>query len=166
MATVGRVHEASTVNSKILSTVTDMTAPRVLYRIFNSSDQLLYVGATTNPALRFKDHSLHKRWWRQAAKITLEHFDSVEELNAAEVWAIQTEKPHHNRIHTDEPWKTGARRSALDPGVFQRADGMWCGTVELPPGPDGKRRQRRVYSKDKAEAMDKLIAARAEAAGG
>jgi integrase len=33
---------------------------------------------------------------------------------------------------------------------------MWIGTVDLPPGEDGKRRRKTVSSKDKATAIDKL----------
>lgn len=49
-----------------------------------------------------------------------------------------------------------ARRTAGDGGLFKRADGMWIGTVDLPPGEDGKRRRKTVSSKDKATAVGKL----------
>lgn len=50
---------------------------------------------------------------------------------------------------------TPKRRAAGDGGLFQRADGMWCGVVDIPTE-DGTRKQKRVYSKSYATARDKL----------
>lgn len=47
------------------------------------------------------------------------------------------------------------RRTSGDGGLYQRADGMWIGSIELPDR-DGKRRRRTVSSKDYAAALDKL----------
>lgn len=51
--------------------------------------------------------------------------------------------------------KATKRRAAGDGGLFQRADGMWCGVVDIPTS-DGSRKQKRVYSKDYGNARDKL----------
>ena len=142
--------------TKVMCTVGRVSLPHVLYRIYDSDDALLYVGATTNPGGRFRFHAASQRWWQVAAKITLEHFDGVDELAAAELAAIKAEDPRFNRMHTDRPWVGGPRRRNDETRVFQRADGMWTGVVELPAGPDRKRRQRRVYSKDRAEAERKF----------
>jgi integrase len=48
------------------------------------------------------------------------------------------------------------RRGAGDGGLYKRSDGMWVGRVDVPPGPDGKRRVKSVYSKDRAIAAEKL----------
>lgn len=48
------------------------------------------------------------------------------------------------------------RRARGDGTLFQRADGIWVGRVELPPGPDGKRRQRQVASRDFDTAATEL----------
>ncbi|MEW5810316.1 MAG: site-specific integrase [Actinomycetota bacterium] len=51
------------------------------------------------------------------------------------------------------------RRQKGDGGLFQRADGMWIGRVELPAGPDGERRRKTVSSKEydvAAAALRKL----------
>lgn len=37
--------------------------------------------------------------------------------------------------------------------VYQRGDGLWCTSVELPLGPDGKRRRKVVCRKDKPAVM-------------
>lgn len=48
-----------------------------------------------------------------------------------------------------------ARRSPGDGALFKRGDGMWVGSVEVPSA-DGKRRQKRVYSKTRSGCRDKL----------
>lgn len=48
------------------------------------------------------------------------------------------------------------RRTKGDGGLFQRADGMWVGRVELPVGPDGVRRRRQVSSRSFATAAADL----------
>lgn len=45
---------------------------------------------------------------------------------------------------------------AAEGTVFQRAsDGMWVARVELPPGPDGKRRRKQAAARSKAAAIAK-----------
>lgn len=48
------------------------------------------------------------------------------------------------------------KRGAGDGALYKRKDGLWVGRVDVPPGPDGKRKVRSVYSKDRATAAEKL----------
>ena len=48
------------------------------------------------------------------------------------------------------------RRGAGDGTLFKRADGYWVGGVELSPGPDGKRRLKRVVRKSRNECIAAL----------
>jgi excisionase family DNA binding protein len=73
--------------------------PHALYRFYDAHDRLLYVGLTANPGSRWQAHSHDKPWWAQVARVTVEHFDGREEVEAAEVAAIKTEKPLHNVAH-------------------------------------------------------------------
>ena len=73
------------------------TTLHVLYRFFDASGNLLYVGITCNPSGRFSDHRT-KNWWRDVANITLEHADSRNELEQLEIAAIQSENPRYNII--------------------------------------------------------------------
>lgn len=50
----------------------------------------------------------------------------------------------------------GKRRGAGDGALYKRKDGMWEGRVDIPPSPDGKRRTRSVYAKDRSACADKL----------
>lgn len=54
----------------------------------------------------------------------------------------------------------GKRRTRGDGALYQRADGMWMGSVELGFGPDGKRRRKVVSSTTQAGALAKLREAR------
>lgn len=57
-----------------------------------------------------------------------------------------------------------ARRGRGEGGVYQReSDSLWVGTVSLGFDGKGKRKQRTVYGKTKAEALGKLSDARAKA---
>lgn len=51
--------------------------------------------------------------------------------------------------------KKTKRRAPGEGGLFQRADGLWIGSVEV-AGADGKRRQKRVSAKDYRRALQKL----------
>lgn len=52
--------------------------------------------------------------------------------------------------------------------IYRDGRGLWTAVVELPPGPDGKRRRKVIRSKTKATVLEKLRATQADksAAGG
>lgn len=70
----------------------------VLYRFYSATGQLLYVGITMNPSQRFKSHRDTKDWWGDVAGISIENYDTREDLENAERRAIQVEHPLHNII--------------------------------------------------------------------
>ncbi|MGA5819938.1 GIY-YIG nuclease family protein [Kitasatospora sp. NPDC094028] len=78
-----------------------------LYRLYDVSGALLYVGITTNPKSRFKGHrygngrNKPKEWWSEVADTVIEWFDSRPEAEAAEAFAIVTEHPRHNKAMAD-----------------------------------------------------------------
>lgn len=131
----------------------------VLYRILDSSGTLLYVGATTNPKLRFSaaGHAGDKSWWSEVATISLQHFDDLDSLIAAEREAIESENPQHNSVYCKPAHWARKRRSERGSGtVFQRADGYWVAGMEMPPGPNGKRRIKRFVAADRDVAIQRL----------
>jgi predicted GIY-YIG superfamily endonuclease len=69
-----------------------------LYRMRSDNGQLLYVGMTLNPHIRLESHRKNKEWWSDVATIRLQHFESSEEVAAAEREAIRTEHPLYNAI--------------------------------------------------------------------
>lgn len=54
------------------------------------------------------------------------------------------------------------RRRKGDGGVYQRADGLWCVSLELPEGLDGKRRRKVICRRDKAAVISELRKAKTE----
>lgn len=73
--------------------------PHALYRFFDATGRLLYIGITMNPANRWDRHSDDKPWWSQVARIAIETLPSRADALDAERRAIQAEQPLHNVIH-------------------------------------------------------------------
>ena len=70
----------------------------ILYRHFDESGSLLYVGKTTYFHDRLDAHSKYSDWFDNVACISLEHFPCKESLCAAEKAAIEKESPAHNKM--------------------------------------------------------------------
>jgi hypothetical protein len=67
-----------------------------LYRYYDADGQLLYVGISLSAVARASQHRSEKGWWRDVARMTVEHLPSRAEAVAAELEAIRTEAPIHN----------------------------------------------------------------------
>jgi hypothetical protein len=67
-----------------------------VYRFYNSGRQLLYVGVTWNPALRFEQHRAEKWWFKHVAYAEIDWFPSRETAEDEEARAIWLEAPQHN----------------------------------------------------------------------
>jgi predicted GIY-YIG superfamily endonuclease len=71
--------------------------PTFLYRFFDSTGRLLYVGITLAPLKRFRQHMLdHTAWMMDVAQIVPTWFETREEAREAEKEAIRTENPIYN----------------------------------------------------------------------
>lgn len=78
-----------------LQRVADMTA---LYRMYDATGRLLYVGQTGNIMRRLSDHE-QKRWFAMVAEIRLTWFPTEADALVAERRAIQSELPRVNKMH-------------------------------------------------------------------
>lgn len=67
-----------------------------LYRHFDKSDKLLYVGISMSLAERTSAHKSSSRWFDRVRKITVEHFETRELAVEAERKAIRAEDPKFN----------------------------------------------------------------------
>lgn len=74
------------------------SARTALYRLYGTDDQLLYVGITNMPQVRWAAHCM-KPWWSQVVRKQIDWFGSRQEAAEAEVRAIRAESPAHNRMH-------------------------------------------------------------------
>jgi hypothetical protein len=77
------------------------TKPHVLYRFFDRTDALLYVGVSVDFAKRLGQHRKGKHWWPEVDHITIEHFDNRRDVLAAEKAAIESECPLYNVDHNE-----------------------------------------------------------------
>ena len=65
-----------------------------LYRHFDREGRLLYVGISMNVFARLAQHRRESHWYSQITRVEIEHFDSREEVLAAEGEAIRGENDH------------------------------------------------------------------------
>lgn len=75
------------------------TGPRqktALYRHFDASDRLLYVGISLSAVQRLAQHRTGAKWFDQIARVDVQWLPSREDALAAESEAIRTERPQHN----------------------------------------------------------------------
>lgn len=66
-----------------------------LYRFYAKNGKLLYIGRTHHIESRFSSHRREKPWER-VSRITLEHYDTADDLCRAEAAAIRDEAPLWN----------------------------------------------------------------------
>ena len=84
-----------------------MKAPRRygVYRLRDSDGRLLYVGASVSPRIRQSVHRSTRPWGKDVdpGRLTVDWYETEAEAAAAELEAIATEAPLHNRRGAD--WK-------------------------------------------------------------
>lgn len=90
---------------------------QALYRFFDASGELLYVGITMNPVGRWASHRTEKPWWSEVATITLESHPSREAVERAERDAIRAERPRYNVAHHPDRWPARAQTVSNGPCV-------------------------------------------------
>lgn len=78
-----------------------MKPPHALYRLFDETGQLLYVGISADPGKRMLQHRSDKVWWEQSATIHVQPMPDRQTALAAEKEAIKNERPLYNKIHSD-----------------------------------------------------------------
>jgi predicted GIY-YIG superfamily endonuclease len=94
-----------------------------LYRLYDHTDQLLYVGISKSAIHRLYDHLTEQPWGDCVAKQTVERYDTRQEALDAEKAAIEYESPLHNVVHNrPRAWKT--QRNLR---ISQPADGLTRG---------------------------------------
>jgi predicted GIY-YIG superfamily endonuclease len=77
------------------------TPKTTLYRYFDDTGQLLYVGITGDNTKRQSQHRRNSFWFGEIASASFQHFENREAALDAETLAIQAEKPLHNIAKTE-----------------------------------------------------------------
>ena len=67
-----------------------------LYRHFDKTGALLYVGISLSTVKRLSEHKQGSHWYRDIVRVEIEHYETREEAIAAEIAAIRAENPLHN----------------------------------------------------------------------
>jgi hypothetical protein len=70
-----------------------------LYRHFDKTGKLLYVGVSLHATVRLLRHRTTSHWFDNISTITIESFPSRSEAIFAERRAIRLEQPLHNKAH-------------------------------------------------------------------
>lgn len=78
--------------------------PQALYRYFDKDNRLLYVGISSSFFDRNNTHAMQSSWIHQAAKVTIEWYETRSEVESQEIYAIQNEHPLHNKAHSVLPF--------------------------------------------------------------
>lgn len=100
-----------------------MTASTALYRCFDASDQLLYIGISSDPAYRWTQHKADKAWADEVTMRVIEWLPTRADAEAAEVVAIRTERPLYNYMGTPKMFP-----STFDPTPLGQ---IYCGAAEV-----------------------------------
>lgn len=72
-----------------------------LYRFYDASDVLLYIGITGDVETRWNNHA-RKRWWPEVARKAVEWHEERDAAEVCEKAAIKAEKPLYNIAHVPE----------------------------------------------------------------
>lgn len=69
-----------------------------IYRMYDREGLLLYVGQSVDPGSRIRNHRAEKPWWKEVARIEIQHVRHASELTRLEVDAIRNERPLYNVV--------------------------------------------------------------------
>jgi predicted GIY-YIG superfamily endonuclease len=73
-----------------------------LYRFYDSDDDLIYVGITSDPEVRFAQHAADKAWWPDVVRRDVIWYGRRADALAAEEAAIKKHVPCHNKQHSPD----------------------------------------------------------------
>ncbi|MFI0822307.1 type II toxin-antitoxin system prevent-host-death family antitoxin [Streptomyces sp. NPDC021098] len=95
-----------------------------VYRLYDDTDALLYVGITADLSVRWDTHSRKKSWWPQVARKEVVWHDTRTEAETDESEAITKEKPLYNVRGSDNPPPLGspARPGTVAPALGPTAE--------------------------------------------
>lgn len=78
--------------------------PHTLYRAYDSSGRLLYVGISVDPKRRLAQHRREKDWWPEVDRVAEEVWPDRASAQEAETLAVQSEGPVHNIRKVSRPY--------------------------------------------------------------
>lgn len=101
--------------------------PTAVYRFFDVSGRLLYVGIAYDPAERWKDHARRTKWWKDAADNTIDWYDTRGEAERAERTALRYERPVYNKAGSVTPYQGPTTKHGMRlPRKVRVEDDVWA----------------------------------------
>lgn len=89
-----------------------------VYRLYDASGQLLYVGISIAPERRWSEHAREKLWWHLVAEKRVSWHDGREQALIVEEEVERLEKPRFGDTHRlGAGWRSSARKE--DPTLRQ-----------------------------------------------
>jgi predicted GIY-YIG superfamily endonuclease len=79
-----------------------------LYRLYDADDQLLYIGISKDPDLRFQKHAGRSPWWPKVARKSVEWLDDRQSALDTERRLIEELSPPYN-----SNWNTSDVKSRI-----------------------------------------------------
>lgn len=97
-----------------------------LYRFYDATESLLYVGISNDPRRRWKEHARDKAWYPQVRHQALTWYENEPLARRAEDAAIRQERPHFNIAGAVRPARA---RIALRPDRWILAAVAWLNVL-------------------------------------
>lgn len=69
-----------------------------IYRCFNATGELIYIGVTDSPGARHASHKREREWWAEVTEVEWIFFPTYGAAIDAERDAIEAEAPEYNKI--------------------------------------------------------------------
>ena len=91
-----------------------MSGQLALYRYFDDSDRLLYIGRSGDVGSRDRAHISRSEWMQFAAGSAIKRYRTLKEISDAERKAIETEHPIFNKQYNDTPEAGDRLRAYLE----------------------------------------------------
>lgn len=95
-----------------------------LYRLYDRTKTLLYVGVTKDFGKRWNQHASSKPWWPDVQHQEVAWYETLDAALAAEATAIKDEMPRHNSTKQDPP-KAPTATQHTKPRQVRGPDALW-----------------------------------------
>lgn len=96
-----------------------------LYRFFDATGALLYIGITNSIPRRLGEHDERKPWFAESVRATFEHHPSRAAALTAEKKAIKKERPKYNIVHNHGRRAAESKATANGQWVFRSRESNW-----------------------------------------
>jgi hypothetical protein len=123
-----------------------------VYRAYDATGRLLYVGCTVDLDARLRAHSEHSPWWLFHSEVTSEQFPTQDAALEAEAFAILTEHPRWNMRGRDPEHPDGKTHDSSAPWLAYEM-GVWRRWIKA----EGDRQRLAKESRDNAARRRTLL---------